>query len=611
MNKLNPSSIKLIEEAVEGEYNFIKKEEIMEENIITLTIDGQEVKVKEGTTILQAAKQAGIDIPTLCFLKDINEVGDCRMCIVEVEGRRGFATSCIQTVEEGMVVHTHTQNVLEARHVILDLIISNHAKDCLTCTRSGNCELQTLATKFNVLNIEFEGERTEHKVDDLSPSIVRDFNKCILCRRCVAACKNVQKIGAIDCINRGFESCISTVGDHSLNDVNCTFCGQCIEACPTGALHEKETINDVWVKLKDPETTVIVQTAPAVRVALGEEFGMPIGTNVVGKMVTALKRLGFNKVFDTNTGADLTIMEEANEFIERFTKNDNLPLITSCSPGWVKYIEMNYPELLSHLSSCKSPHQMFGAILKTYYAKREGLDPAKMYVVSVMPCIAKKFERQRPEMKEDDLYDVDNVITTRELARMIKQANIEFEKLEDSNFDSPMGEASGAGAIFGTTGGVMEAALRTAQDTLTGKDLAKIDFEQVRGGEGIKRATINIAGKEINVVAASGLANAKIILDEIKSGKANYQFVEIMACPGGCIMGGGQPIKSSKIRSEVDVRKLRADALYSIDERSIVRKSHENPVMKKLYKDFLEKPGSEIAEKLLHTTYTKREKYNI
>ena len=583
----------------------------MEKEMVNLTIDNQKVTVPKGTTILEAAKTAGIDIPTLCFLKDINEVGDCRMCIVEVEGRRGFATSCIQTVEEGMVVHTHTQNVLESRHVILDLIISNHAKDCLTCTRSGNCELQTLATKFNVLNIEFEGERTEHKIDDLSPSIVRDFNKCILCRRCVAACKNVQKIGAIDCINRGFESCISTVGDHSLNDVNCTFCGQCIEACPTGALHEKETINDVWVKLKDPETTVIVQTAPAVRVALGEEFGMPIGTNVVGKMVTALKRLGFDKVFDTNTGADLTIMEEANEFIERFTKNDNLPMITSCSPGWVKYIEMNYPELLPHLSSCKSPHEMFGAILKTYYANREGLDPEKIYVVSVMPCIAKKFERQRPEMMEDNLYDVDNVITTRELARMIKQANIEFEKLEDSNFDSPMGEASGAGAIFGTTGGVMEAALRTAQDTLTGKDLPKIDFEQVRGGEGIKRATINIAGKDINVVAASGLANARTILEEIKSGKANYQFVEIMACPGGCIMGGGQPIKSSKVRAEVDVRKLRADALYTIDERSIVRKSHENPVMKKLYKDFLEKPGSEIAEKLLHTTYTKREKYNI
>ena len=583
----------------------------MEKEMVNLTIDNQKITVPKGTTILNAAKKAGIDIPTLCFLKDINEVGDCRMCIVEVEGRRGFATSCIQTVEEGMVVHTHTQNVLEARHVILDLIISNHAKDCLTCTRSGNCELQALATKFNVLNIEFEGERTEHKVDDLSPSIVRDFNKCILCRRCVAACKNVQKIGAIDCINRGFESCISTVGDHSLNDVNCTFCGQCIEACPTGALHEKETINDVWVKLKDPQTTVIVQTAPAVRVALGEEFDMPIGTNVVGKMITALKRLGFDKVFDTNTGADFTIMEEAHEFVERFTQNDNLPMITSCSPGWVKFIEMNYPELLPHLSSCKSPHQMFGAVLKTYYAQREGIDPAKMYVVSVMPCIAKKFERQRPEMKEGELYDVDNVITTRELARMIKQANIEFTKLEDGTFDDPMGEATGAGAIFGTTGGVMEAALRTAQDILTGENLDKIDFEAVRGGNGIKRATVNVAGKEIKVVAASGLANARTILEEIKNGKADYQFVEIMACPGGCIMGGGQPIKSSKVRAEVDVRKLRADALYTIDEKSAIRKSHENPALQKIYKDYLGEPGGELAHKLLHTTYTKREKYNI
>ena len=583
----------------------------MEKEMVNLTIDNQKVTVPKGTTILEAAKTAGIDIPTLCFLKDINEVGDCRMCIVEVEGRRGFATSCIQTVEEGMVVHTHTQNVLEARHVILDLIISNHAKDCLTCTRSGNCELQALATKFNVLNIEFEGERTEHKIDDLSPSIVRDFNKCILCRRCVAACKNVQKIGAIDCINRGFDSCISTVGDHSLNDVNCTFCGQCIEACPTGALHEKETINDVWVKLKDPETTVIVQTAPAVRVALGEEFGMPIGTNVAGKMITALKRLGFDKVFDTNTGADFTIMEEAHEFVERFTENDNLPMITSCSPGWVKFIEMNYPELLPHLSSCKSPHEMFGAILKTYYAKREGIDPSKMYVVSVMPCIAKKFERQRPEMKEEDLYDVDNVITTRELARMIKQANIEFEKLEDGTFDDPMGEATGAGAIFGTTGGVMEAALRTAQDILTGENLDKIDFEAVRGGEGIKRATVNIAGKDLKVVAASGLANARTILEEIKSGKADYQFVEIMACPGGCIMGGGQPIKSSKVRAEVDVRKLRADALYTIDEKSTIRKSHENPALQTIYRNYLGEPGGELAHKLLHTSYTKREKYNI
>ena len=581
----------------------------MEENIVNLTIDGVKVKAKKGTTILAAAKKAGIDIPTLCFLKDINEMGDCRMCIVEVEGRRGFATSCIQTVEEGMVVHTHTPNVLEARHVILDLIISNHAKDCLTCTRSGNCELQTLATKFNILKVEYPGEMTKHKVDDLSPSIVRDFNKCILCRRCVAACKNVQEIGAIDCINRGFESCISTVGDHSLNDVNCTNCGQCIQACPTGALHEKETIDDVWIKLKDPETYVVVQTAPAVRVALGEEFGMDIGTNVTGKMVTALKRLGFDKVFDTNTGADFTIMEEANEFVERFTQGGILPMITSCSPGWVKYIEMNYPELLPHLSTCKSPHQMFGALIKTYYAKKEGIDPSKIYTVSVMPCIAKKFERQRDEMQNDGFYDVDNVITTRELSRMIKQANIEFTKLEDSTFDDPMGEATGAGAIFGTTGGVMEAALRTAQDTLTGKDLDKIDFEQVRGGDGIKKATVNIAGKDLKVVAASGLANAKKILEEIKSGNADYQFVEIMACPGGCVMGGGQPIKSSKIRQEVDVRKLRADSLYTIDEKSTIRKSHENPVIKKIYKEFLEKPGSHISHKLLHTTYQKREKY--
>ena len=583
----------------------------MEKELVNLTIDNQKITVEKGTTILEAAKQAGIDIPTLCFLKEINEVGDCRMCIVEVEGRRGFATSCIQTVEEGMVVNTHTPNVLEARHVILDLIISNHAKDCLTCTRSGNCELQALATKFNVLNVEFPGEMTKHKVDDLSPSIVRDFNKCILCRRCVAACKNVQKIGAIDCINRGFESCISTVGDHSLNDVNCTFCGQCIEACPTGALHEKETINDVWVKLKDPDTYVIVQTAPAVRVALGEEFGMPIGTNVKGKMITALKRLGFDKVFDTNTGADFTIMEEATEFVERFKNNDNLPMITSCSPGWVKFIEMNYPELLPHLSSCKSPHQMFGAICKTYFAKKQGIDPKKIYMVSVMPCIAKKFESKRPEMENDGLPDVDNVITTRELARMIKQANIEFEKLEDSQFDDPMGEATGAGAIFGTTGGVMEAALRTAQDILSGKDLEKINFEQVRGGEGIKRATVNIAGKDLNVVAASGLANARKILDEIKEGKADYQFVEIMACPGGCIMGGGQPIKSSKIRAEVNVRKLRADALYTIDEKSVIRKSHENPALQTIYKEYLGEPGGHLAHKLLHTTYQERKKYNI
>ena len=575
----------------------------MNKEDIFLTIDGIEIKVPKGTTILEAAKHAGIDIPTLCFLKDINEVGDCRMCIVEVEGRKGFATACIQTVEEGMIVHTHTPNVLEARHVILDLIISNHAKDCLTCTRSGNCELQTLAVKFNVLNVEFPGEMTKHKIDDLSPSIVRDFNKCILCRRCVAACKNVQKIGAIDCINRGFESCISTVGDNSLNDVNCTNCGQCIQACPTGALHEKETINDVWVKLKDPETYVVVQTAPAVRVALGEEFGMPIGTNVTGKMVTALKRLGFNKVFDTNTGADFTIMEEANEFVERFKENDNIPMITSCCPAWVRYIEINYPELVPHLSSCKSPHEMLGALIKSYYAKKENIDPEKIFVVSVMPCIAKKYERQRKELSNNGLYDVDCVITTRELARMIKYANIRFDKLEDNEFDNPLGISTGAAAIFGTTGGVMEAALRTAQDILTGKDLEKIDFEEIRGEKEIKKATVNINGKEIKVVTASGLGNAQKIMEEIKSGEADYQFVEIMACPGGCVMGGGQPIKNSRTHAEINVRELRANSLYSIDQKSTIRKSHENPIVKKIYEEYLEKPGNYRTEKLLHTSY--------
>ncbi len=579
--------------------------------MVNLVIDNKQVTVPEGTTVLEAARKVNIDIPTLCFLKEINEVGDCRMCIVEIEGRRGFCASCIQKVEEGMVVHTNSPAVISARRTILDLILSNHHRDCLTCVRNGNCELQALAEKLNITDVRYDGVKNEYEIDDKSPSIVRDFNKCILCRRCVATCNKVQNIGAISACQRGFASCVSTVGNESLNDVNCTFCGQCIESCPTGALHEKYSINEVWEKLRDENAYVVVQTAPAVRVALGEEFGMEIGTNVTGKMVTALKNLGFDKVFDTNTGADFTIMEEGTEFIKRLKEKDNLPMITSCSPGWVKFIEANYPENLPHLSSCKSPHEMFGALIKTYYAAKNKINPEKIYVVSVMPCIAKKYERQREEMKENGLYDVDCVITTRELARMIKQANIDFTNLEDSSFDDPMGEATGAGAIFGVTGGVMEAALRSVSEILTGKELEKIDFKEVRGQKGIRKATIEIGKDEIKVVVATGLSNAREIMEEIKQGKADYQFVEIMACPGGCIMGGGQPIKSSKIRATVNVQKKRADAMYTIDEKSKIRKSHENPVLKKIYKEYLGEPGGHLAHEILHTHYEAKPKYRI
>ena len=579
--------------------------------MINLTIDGLSISVPEGTTILEAARTVGIDIPTLCFLKDINEVGDCRMCIVEVEGRKGFATSCIQKVEEGMVVKTNSKDVSEAREVVLDLILSNHHKDCLTCVRNGNCELQRLAQRYNKQDILYTGEICEHELDCGSPSIVRDFNKCVLCRRCVATCKKVQKIGAIDVANRGFSSCVSTVENLSLNDVNCTNCGQCIMACPTGALREKDNTKEVFNEIKNEEKYVVVQTAPAVRAAIGEEFGMTIGTNATGKMVTALRRLGFDKVFDTNTGADFTIVEEANELVQRLINGGTIPMITSCSPGWIKYIEMNYPEQLEHLSSCKSPHQMFGALIKSYYAEKIGIEPENICVVSVMPCVAKKFEAKREQMEVNNIRDVDYVITTRELARMIKQAGIDFANLEDSTFDDPMGEATGAAAIFGTTGGVMEAALRTAYEKITGETLKELNFDAVRGVDGIKRATVKIGDKEIKAVVAHGLGNAQIVMDEIRDGKADYQFVEIMACPGGCIMGGGQPIRSSKERATIDIRKLRANCLYTIDEKSAIRKSHENPVVKKIYDEYLGNPGGHKAHELLHTTYVKRAKYKI
>ena len=582
-----------------------------EGKMVKVTIDNIPVEVEEGTTILEAARKVNIDIPTLCWLKEINEVGECRMCIVEIEGRKGFAASCIQKVEEEMIIHTDSPEVIEARRVILDLILSNHPQECLTCIRNGNCELQELAKKYNIRQIQYEGEKTKRKIDDKSPSIVRDFSKCILCRRCVGTCKKVQEIGALDCIGRGFTSGVGPAGDESLADVDCTYCGQCIESCPTGALHEKDSIKVVLKNIRDPEVYTIVQTAPAVRVALGEEFGNSVGTNVKGKMVTALRKLGFDKVFDTNTGADFTIMEEANEFVDRFTKGGTLPMITSCCPAWIRFAEKNYPKQLKHLSSCKSPHQMFGAIIKSYYAKKLNIDPKKIYMVSVMPCIAKKYESTRQEMEADGLRDVDAVLTTRELARMIRELNIEFDSLEDTNFDDPMGEATGAAAIFGTTGGVMEAALRTAADIVEGQDLKQIEYTAVRGEKGIKRAKVKMAGKEVKVVVVSGLKNARKIMEEIKNKKADYDFVEIMACPGGCIMGGGQPIKNAKTRATKDIRKLRADSLYSIDEKSLIRKSHQNPALQQIYKEFFEKPGSEKAHKYLHTHYNKQEKYNI
>ncbi|MBE7034641.1 MAG: 2Fe-2S iron-sulfur cluster binding domain-containing protein [Ruminococcaceae bacterium] len=578
--------------------------------MVTITINGQSLSVPQDYTILQAARQAGIDIPTLCYLKDINEIGACRMCLVEVKGARALVTACVYPVSDGMEVFTNTARVRKARKAVLELMLSNHNRNCLTCVRNRNCELQKLAEELNVTEIPYEGEYTPSTIDDFSPSIVRDNSKCILCRRCVAVCKKIQTVGVIDATERGFKTKIGSSFEKSLNETDCAMCGQCINICPVGALHEKDGLSPVWNALADETKHVVVQTAPAVRAALGEEFGMPIGTPVTGKMATALKMLGFDKVFDTDFAADLTIMEEGTELLNRIKEGGKLPLITSCSPGWVKFCEHNFPDFLDNLSTAKSPHEMYGAVLKSYYAEKAGIDPKDIYVVSVMPCTAKKFEAQREELSGTGYPDVDAVITTRELAKMIKEAGIDFAGLSDSVFDSPFGdEATGAGVIFGATGGVMEAALRTVADILTGKSLEDIEYHAVRGTDGIKEATVNVAGMDIKVAVAHGLGNARKLLTDIREGKATYHFIEIMACPGGCVTGGGQPIQPAKLQAEIDLKAERAKALYAEDRSLSLRKSHENPYIKKLYEEYFGEPCGHKSHKLLHTHYHERPKY--
>ena len=574
---------------------------------VNLKINGISVSAPAGSTILEAARIAGVKIPTLCFLKEINEIGACRMCVVEVKGARNLVAACVHPVNEGMEVQTNTPKLLESRKRTLELILSDQERKCLSCVRSGNCELQELCKELGVADEDyFAGERNHYEPDTSAPHMIRDNNKCILCRRCSAVCEKVQTVGVIGPNNRGFATAIGSPFEMGLGDTSCVACGQCIAACPTGALYEKDNTDDVLAAIADPEKHVVVQPAPAVRAALGEEFGYPMGTDVEGKMAAALRRIGFDKVFDTNFSADLTIMEEAHEFLDRVKNGGVLPLMTSCSPGWVKYCEHYYPDQIAHLSSCKSPQQMFGAIAKTYYAQKMGIDPKNIVCVSVMPCTAKKFELTREDEDAAGVPDVDISITTRELARLIRKLGIDFCSLPEEGFDDPLGESTGAGVIFGATGGVMEAALRTAVETLTGEELASVEFTEVRGTAGIKEATYHVAGMDIHVAVASGLSNAKIIMDRIRSGESQYHFVEIMCCPGGCVNGGGQPQVHGNVRNFTDVRAIRAKVLYDNDAAKTLRKSHENPSIRRLYEEFLGEPGSEKAHHLLHTTYVER-----
>lgn len=577
---------------------------------VNLTINGTALSVDSSLTVLEAAREAGIDIPTLCFLKEINEVGACRVCLVEVEGARNLQASCVLPVREGMVVNTNNKKVREARKDIVELILANHNRECLTCYRNKNCELQSISEEMGITGLKYEGAKRESTIDDLSHSIVRDSSKCILCGRCVNVCKKNQTIGILDFTNRGFETEVGPAFNMSMKDVPCVYCGQCIVACPVAALREKTDIERVWDAIEDPTKHVVVQTAPAVRAGLGEEFGLPIGTRVTGKMVASLKRLGFDQVYDTNFAADLTIMEEGTELLSRIQNGGTLPMITSCSPGWIRFCEFNYPEFLDNLSTCKSPHQMFGAIIKSYYAEKQGIDPKDIFVVSIMPCTSKKTESAREEMNVNGLRDVDAVLTTRELGKMIKQARIEFLNLPDEDFDPTLGEYTGAGVIFGATGGVMEAAIRTVADILTGEDLESIEYNAVRGVEAdIKEATVTLGGLDVKVAVAHGTASARKLLDMIKAGEADYHFIEVMGCSGGCVTGGGQPIVTPKVKEAVDVRIARALALYEEDTILETRKSHKNTQVQKLYEEFLGKPNSHKAHELLHTHYVARESF--